>query len=374
MNNKEQREVVCPICKVTHTIVHSNDPESVRKLLIWATKLFVRMKRGEKILLSMDCEGWKLGTVQKSLGLLQICEFLHENIFEEEPFDFSEIDSVNILPGFLIHFPASEKVIDILSGVLSNPNAILCTYDFTSDISSLMEAGVRVSTKSIFDAQLIYESSNPLTNTQVFSILVPAREMIGRIVEARDAVCFMSTRKGNMFDFLTFLHRNDADPFSSMVDEEFYKYAAGDLVMTALAALHSFIMGFSDITWNMTRLKVKEFLGLQKQYDKLLMPSAIRQVAFLRKYSLRDLQDYQLRPFSTFSDDASIRKALMLYVKADMIVNLLQILPQSEISVFMNINAHGIRDELEKSLEVVRSRILTLSPFDEDINMDEAQN
>lgn len=324
------------------------------------------MQRGQNVLLSMDCEGWKLGTIPKSLGLLQICEILDQSILSHDPQIHPPIKSLNLKSGFLIHFPASAEIIDILSGILHHSKVILCTYDFTSDISSLMEVGIKINTELIFDAQLFCDMKNPLTNTNVSSILNPAREMIGKIKEAQAAYIFMNTRKGNMFDFLTFLHRNDKDPFMSMVDDDFYKYAAGDLVMTALATVHSFTYNYSDITWEMSQVKVKEFLLLQKQYDKLLMPSAIRQASFLKKYNLRELLDYQIRPYTNFSDDEVIKKALTLYVKADMIVNLLNILPASEASAFIGINATRIREELEKSLELVKARILTLSPFDDD--------
>ncbi|EAY21894.1 hypothetical protein TVAG_249540 [Trichomonas vaginalis G3] len=379
MSNKAIREVTCPISKVKHIIVRKDDTEAIRALRIWATKLFVRMRRGESILLSMDCEGWKLGTIHKSLGLLQICEILDQSILIK-PRDESQ-KSLRLKSGFLVHFPTTNEVIDILSGVLHHPNVILCTYDFTSDISSLMEAGVKINTKRIFDAQLVSASNTStepiwvLTDTQARSIIARARGMIGTVKEAQDAVNFMSSKKGNMFEFLTFLHRKDQDPFASMVDDDFYKYAAGDLVMTALAALYSFYFGFSSKTWELSAIKVKEFLSLQKMHQQVLMPSAVRQEAFLTRYNLKDLKEYQTSGYKIpLTDDSVIRMALTLYVKADMIVNLLKILPEKYSKSFSEINAQIIRNDLEGKLEEVKARIQTLSPFDDDTNIEEAQN
>ena len=260
-------------------------------------------------------EGWKLGTIHKSLGLLQICEILDQSILIK-PRDESQ-KSLRLKSGFLVHFPTTNEVIDILSGVLHHPNVILCTYDFTSDISSLMEAGVKINTKRIFDAQLVSASNTStepiwvLTDTQARSIIARARGMIGTVKEAQDAVNFMSSKKGNMFEFLTFLHRKDQDPFASMVDDDFYKYAAGDLVMTALAALYSFYFGFSSKTWELSAIKVKEFLSLQKMHQQVLMPSAVRQEAFLTRYNLKDLKEYQTSGYKIpLTDDSVIRMAL----------------------------------------------------------------
>ena len=368
MAKKMEREVICPITGVKHLIVHNNDEENIRALRKWATTLYIRMERKHKVILSIDCEGWKLGTVKNSLGLLQICEILDESILKLN-YCPHQIKSVNVRSGFLIHFPATSEIVDILSGILSHNNAVICTYDFTSDIATLMECNVKVNMNNIFDAQLTSRCINPIQNTQVYSIINPANNLIGQIDEAEKAFNFMSQKKGHMFEFLTFLHKDDADPFLSMIDDDFYQYAAGDLVMTGLAVLYCYVHQTRDITEEVTKSKVDCFMGYINSTGNILMPSAVRQAAFIQKFNLASLQDFQKKldtnPSSiTIESDYDIKSYLTLYVKADMIYNIQDSLPPAEKKLFSIINAEKIRGFLEKLLEKKKDKISKLNPLD----------
>ena len=363
MSNEEKREVICPITGVKHLIVHKDDVANIRALRKWATSLYIRMERGHHVILSMDCEGWKLGTIPNSLGLLQICEILDETILTDK--SVLKNFSVGIKPGFLIHFPTVPAVIDILSGVFSHSNVVICTFDFTSDIASLQEAGVKINMNGIFDAQLVEPCSNPIQNTAVPSILYTARKMEhSNIKEAKDAVQFMSHMKGKLFEVLTFLNRNQEHPFDSMIDEHFYEYAAGDLVMTGLAVLYTYWEKKSDTTWNMTKVKVDEFNGYQRDYKNILQPSAIRQIAFIIRYNLSQLQEFSNHPTIDLKSEESIRKALGLYVNAEKAILLYKYLLPNDRMLFENIDLNKIKTILEKALAPITSRIENMSPLE----------
>ena len=94
----------------------------------------------------------------------------------------------------------------------------------------------------------------------------------------------------------------------------------------------------------------------------------IGQEAFILKYNLRDLQDYSAHPIKTFNDDESVRKALILYVKADTIIYLLKLLPPHEKHAFETIDANRIRTILENALEPLTPRIENMSPLENNVD------
>lgn len=366
MENME-RSVECPITEVEHLIVRPEDQENIQRLRIWATSIYIRMKRNQKVILSVDCEGWKLGNIRNSLRLLQVCEILDESFFDDSV-QTQGIQTVGIKPGFLIHFPTTKDVVELISGIFTHPNVLLVTYDFTGDVSSLMEAGVYVNMNCLFDAQLTSDCQNPLTSTSVQSILVPAYETVDQIVESKKTYEFMQKKKYNMFDIMTFLHRNDPDPFQAMFEDgDFYLYAAADLVMTGIAALSVKKKGIINRTVELSHIKAQKFLEFQnglRKYPQVLMPSAMRQLEFVKKYNLQSLKDYLRFPLSKLTTDDQINRALSLYGSADMVLNLKKILPPEETASFDAINVENIKKQLESILKPVTEKIKLINPID----------
>ena len=359
----QQREVVCPITKVKHLIVHSSDQENIRALRKWATSIFIRLQRNQKVLLSVDCEGWRLGAIPNSLVLLQICEFGNEDLLTGSEYYST---SVEIKPGFLIHFPTIPSVIDLLSGILSHPNVVICTYDFTSDIATLQEAGISIDLNCLYDAQLsgCKDNESLLRTTNLPSIMKSASNLESSIEEARPAIEIMKPMKKTLFETIIFLHRKDKNPSNAMIDEHFYEYAAGDLVMTALAFFYTYYNGTIQETSNLTQKKVKEFLELQKQ--NILLPSAIRQASFYMTYAkINELFDfyYHQGSLSLINED-DLKKALTLYVRADTILLLSEILPPNEMTQIDRETIRYIRELLEGLLQQHVDLIKQISPYE----------
>jgi len=343
-NTSKQYSVKCPITGVDHLIIHKNDDTNMEDFKFWATKLFIRMHYGEKVLLSIDCEGWKLGILKNSLGMLQVCEILDQRYIIGRDFEKNERVSINLKSGFLVHFPADPCVIDLLSGILSHSNSYLFTYDCTSDIACLQEAGIAIRTQNIFDAQLTSMDMYMLTCTTCESILNASRMMKDRIIEASPAL-IMEGRKGqnrsDYYNALCFLYRRDPDPFSKTVNAEFYQYAASDLALTGIAALSIFLRKIVSTTWSQS-LKKLDLIEKAQRNGNYLSPSHIRQYEFL-KMSLKSI-NFKVSP----KDD--LKTHLKQYSIFDKLNDLQSILSSDLTKEFDSIKPKDLMFQLESQL------------------------
>ena len=293
--------------------------------------------------------------------MLQIAEILDQSILTKNNFPINSKISINLKPGFLIHFPIDIEILDLLSGVLSHQNVYLFTFDFTSDISSLQDSGIKIYFGNILDAQLTNDYSNPLLATGCEKILDSVMKFSNRIEEAEMALKKMTLKKDQKnlyYSSSTFLFRNDKDPFLKFINPDFYFYAASDIVLTGIAALSIFINGTQEKVWKYSQKKVELFKLAQKD-NIYLKPSAMRQFEFIKSNFYNFPRIIKTIPSRLNSID-DIKTYLSYYSILVSILDLKTILDESFFISLSDININDLKNKIENLLLIHEDQIYQL--------------
>lgn len=211
------KQVSCMITGVAHTVV--TESQNVKKLENYCKQTFQRLNRGEKIYFAVDCEGFALGTSLNSLGLLQFAECYHDGIPPENK-------SIQLKPGFLVKTPFTPETIKGLSSIFSHRNSRLIMFACAGDVSMLMHNQIQIELSTVIDCQAIETWSRSLLSTVQQANNVFEYNIAGEVLNMKQSVCF---------EQIYYQHYKEKDPFSSMLTEEFWKYSANDIALTALA-------------------------------------------------------------------------------------------------------------------------------------------
>ena len=281
MSNLTPDSVTCRITGVVHKIVCIGQNEDV--FSAYLQNLLARLNSREKINIAIDCEGWVLGIKKNSLGLIQMAECFDRNILRQKPTDKV---SINLKPGFMIRTPIRIEIIDLLSKVFTHKNITLITFDFTADITSMMEVGIKFNLANVVDGQTTYSCKGEKNFSNTRSIgLKTACKKADNCVEFEAAQGAINEKKDVDFDELYCKAKNEKDPFSQMLDDKFWMYSSSDIALTAIALVGQ-LKQFEPLKIkNATRSKAKSFLLTQKKCG-LHAPSLIRQFAFIGRKSI----------------------------------------------------------------------------------------
>jgi len=279
----------CKVTGVVHKIL-SNNEESIGMFKEWINDLEIRSKK-QKIYIVFDCEGWDLGMVKNSLRMIQLCE-VADTVFSNHK-DRSGI-SAGIKPGFLIQIPNHPEMIELLNYLFNMNNVYYLSFDFTSDVVSMLDAGISIDFKRLYDSQLTNRFySNPIEDTKCLSMLKCVQDMCSIVDEATPSSEMVQCLKPYYFALHKYLSRNEKDPYEKMVDQTFYEYAANDLVMTSIAVIRSCTMFNKDKVWEFSRLKSKILQEMINKSKNVLMPSLKRHLCFCEKYSITNIEESQ---------------------------------------------------------------------------------
>ncbi|EAY05315.1 hypothetical protein TVAG_337070 [Trichomonas vaginalis G3] len=226
-------EVPCTITNCKHTVVYGNN--NYKKLQNWVKDALYRMDFEKKVIIALDCEGYCLGSRPNSLGLIQFAECFTSDFFEK---DFvPDHISINLKNGFLIKAPFSNGVKKLLSAVFSHPNLYIIMYDFTSDLTAITQAGIKVNKRNIVDGQAIqyFEDGTKYFGRKVTKSLKTACQCATNCVEFSKAKFALEYKDTVPFSKHAYELQNEKDPFSKMCTNEFLRYSSDDIALTAIA-------------------------------------------------------------------------------------------------------------------------------------------
>ena len=120
--------------------------------------------------IAIKCEGCELGLKKNSLGIIKMAECFDGNLLK--PNRAKDKISINLKPGFMIKMPINENIIELMSAVFTDEHLSLITFDFIPNITSMIDAGIRINMKNIIDAKLTayrYNRKKSLNNEKDIS-------------------------------------------------------------------------------------------------------------------------------------------------------------------------------------------------------------
>ncbi|OHS99458.1 hypothetical protein TRFO_08397 [Tritrichomonas foetus] len=282
--------VNCPITDAEFTLVRRENSESIKKFSDWIDDLILRADNGKFINISVDCEGFCLGSVEKSLGCIQLGEIFHDDfdIRSENPPEVAP--HVGNKPGFIVIFPTSIDVIRLVSCIFRHPQIMIFTFDFTKDFCAMIDAGVKIDFNlyNIFDSQVstLKNIQNHLLNTRVRGLKWFVNEAIEMDPLAEKACEKLNYGKHSYFDIIMFLYKDQENPFKNMINKELLEMAAADIYMTGLAAVYCINSSLIQNTFVQTQQKLFEFCQISQQCRTWMAPSFYREIAFFNYFRL----------------------------------------------------------------------------------------
>lgn len=261
------QEVTCTITGCKHTVVYGNT--NYKKLKEWVKDALYRMDFGEKIILALDCEGFCLGSRKDSLGLIQFAECFTKDFFKNTNTVTTPV-SINLKNGFLVKAPMTNGVKQLLSSVFNHKNIMFATYDFTSDITAMLESGLRINLRGIVDGQAT-ETFDENDLTKYFSrasstSLKVACSQANNCVEYNNASYAINHKNSIPFSQLVYDLKNEKDPFACMCTSEFWRYSSDDIALTAIAIVSAIQVISPHQLFINSQAKVRGFKQLNQQY------------------------------------------------------------------------------------------------------------
>jgi hypothetical protein len=232
------------------------------------------------VYIAIDCEGWVLGIKKNSLGLIQMAECFDENLMKQKP---TGKISINLKPGFMIRTPIRKDIIDLMSQVFTHNFLSLITFDFTADITSMMEIGLKFNMQNIIDAQVTYPTKGEknFIKTRVMglkSVCASAKNCV-EFEAAKDAI---NEKKDIDFNELYCNVIEDNDPFSHMLNDKFWEYSASDIALTAIALAGKLQKFEPCLIKKSSKAKANAFVEIQNEKG-LFAPALMRQFSFIGK-------------------------------------------------------------------------------------------
>lgn len=266
--------VHCDITGVDHKVVTTN--QNVDEFLEWVQTMISEMCQGKVRCVSMDCEGFNLGAIPNSLGLIQIAQCYADDVFDK---DVETPIPLNIRPGFMIKIPNCQEVYDGLSALLTQDNLKIICFDFICDFASMAEIGIKINYNNAFDTQTFGCKGTYFPNRSLKEVCES-----GNLCAEYD-LCMDAIKNKHSIDFARFTweYHNEIAPFEKMLTEEFWNYSSHDIVLTALAGLSAITKYGADNVIEYSKKKAEKFVEMQRKYG-VLSPSIAKNASFAAKH------------------------------------------------------------------------------------------
>ena len=268
--------VICRITGVTHKIVSKNQNEE--EFVNYLKNILQRLKMEKMIYVAIDCEGWELGIRKNSLGLIQMGECFDENLMMQKP---KGRISINLKPGFLIRTPIREDIIELMSQVFTDRYLSLITFDFTADITSMMDVGLRFNMENVIDAQVTRPLKGELnfTNRKCIGLKATCKGALN-CAEFKAAYDIIEEKKDIDFDEAYCNTIVDQDQFSHLLNNKFWEDTSSDIALTAIALTTRLNECEPCYIKESSNSKAKAFVEIQEK-NGFFAPVLMRQFSFI---------------------------------------------------------------------------------------------
>jgi hypothetical protein len=304
------KSVKCRITGVEHKIVHGETNKE--ELDDYLLSLVKRMDKKEMVNIAIDCEGFALGTMENSLGLIQFAECFTPNFLSSNKFDYV---SINLKPGFLVKMPIDKKTVELMSDAFGHKNVTLITFDFTGDFVAMNEAGIKLNMSNVIDSQ----PNRPLKGIEYITYTM-FQGMATVCMRAKNSVEYMAAKgainnkKSVDFNYLYYKYKDAEHPFDEMLNNKFWNYASSDIALTAIALVSRLGTTPARYVKRNSHEKATAFLELQ-QKEGLRAPAFARQYSFMNKTVMLSKMRKKAEAYKLYKNADVILKKFELYEK-----------------------------------------------------------
>lgn len=273
-------EVICPITEAKFTLVRKEIKENIDEFIDWTEDVISRADSGKYINISIDCEGFCLGSILNSLSCIQIGEIFNDTFNVKTDKDPPDVGS---RPGFIILTPIPKEVKSSLSKALNHPNVMIYTFDCLGDFATIIESGVQLDMDNVFDSQLCTKTRSKtfisLKAPGLFKIVQKAKKLdpLGNKAEQEKNV-----DKKNYFKVSSYLLKDSKNPAQQTLSEDMLEIGSSDVYMTGLAAVYCIKNGFTETVLSQSKNKIDEFKNLAEKMNSILAAPILRHLFFTR--------------------------------------------------------------------------------------------
>lgn len=354
MSQKEIiKEVQCPITDAKFTLVREEIPESLTLFQSWCLDLLQRANNRKFINIAIDCEGFSLGTIEHSLGCIQIGEIFNDSYSVRSGLD---PPPVGTNPGYIIISPINNTIRQYISAILCHPFTLIYTFDFTKDFSSMMEAGISINLNNVFDSQVatLYNIPNHIFNTKVRGLKWFVNQAIRMDPLAEKANEKINNEKHSYFDVIMFLSKDKENPFQEMMSEELFEMASSDIYMTGLAAVYCIKSNLTENVFIQTNQKAIEFYQFSAKCQNYLAPGIAREVSFFNYFRSRD---YNQQTDLKDETEEDLLELLKVFRETYALISAARILKTNYNGIIPPEKALEINQNVSEKLNANRSRL-----------------
>ncbi|KAK8876392.1 hypothetical protein M9Y10_006596 [Tritrichomonas musculus] len=355
--------VKCPITGAQFHIVRKELQENVDLFIKWTDDILKRANNGKIIHISLDCEGYLLGSTTKSLSCIQIGEIFNDTF---NPYVNDIPKSVGNKPGFIIETPISAKVKECLSKILYLPCVIIYTFDFTCDFATMFEAGINIKFTNVFDSQVATQQPSPYVRVEDLRFIqnTSGKSLFWFVEKARfydqlgERAYIMKNRdKKNYFRVSAYLYKDSQNPAIDVLTKELLEMGAADVYMTGLAALYCFKNQLAKKVFNYTSAKMREFIYLINCHKSYLAPSIYRHLFFIDNYCP---WKYDNKILLLDETEDNLLNLLQIFLDTYSIMSSYEILNINTISKTSFSKAEEYNHEVVKKLEKNKDRLIRM--------------
>jgi hypothetical protein len=272
-----------PISQIPFRVIRSTNPSDIRELSNWVWLIVARLDLGGFVTISFDTEGFQPPIC------LQFCE-VYDSTFDLFSFPHNP-PPIAPRQGFIVVFPLAPSVATLLSRVFSHSRIALLAFEFTQDLTVLENAGVSVNLSRLLDCQV--SSVEPevgqgfLETTRVRGLAW----VINHAIDERDPLLVQAKEKMDKsmnWDAIEYV-RQKGEMGDLVSKEGFLKYAAADVILTALACTALIRKSDLERTVGNTQMKAAEFRRCQETRGKW-GPIFVRKMAFFAGWGAEDFK------------------------------------------------------------------------------------
>lgn len=355
---KTLQSVNNPITGAQFHIVRNEIPKNEALFIKWSNDVVNRANSGKTVNISIDCEGYFLGSIKQSLSCIQIGEIFNDDFNINENCKPPNVGSKS---GFLILSPFTDKIKDCISDILSHTNIIIYTFDFVGDFATMLEAGIKINMANVFDSQVSTLNDNNINyiqNENVKSLSWFVEEAIDYDPLGKKANNVKNKEKRNYFSVTSFLYKDSSNPAIEIITKDLLEMGASDVYMTGLAASYCINNGLTQKVLMKSRLKVYQFCQYINYHNSYLAPSIYRHLFFIDTYSAWKYEKNNV--YLNDENESDLLYLLKMFYETYSIINSYKILNFHGLSKISLNKAEIYNQAIVKKLEKNRERLVKM--------------
>lgn len=249
--------ITCPITYCNYMIITSQQNKDFFQEYFNNTK--IQLNNGKKVVYSFRFHSFPYEKYGKYVKILQLAECFNGDLQKNN-------SSFDLKNGIFLVFPFEKDIKDKLGELFLHMNVTIITYDFTIDVTNLIDEKIPFNFKSIIDGNI-----NRFTGLKMFEL--PFSSLTTACKKSKNFRPNKNTKSENKnkqnyhtsSEFL-YLLQNSGEPIYDLLNNKFWESIVNDCAYVAYACSNTVgNIGIAKIK-QFSSEKVKSFCEIQKQY------------------------------------------------------------------------------------------------------------